>query len=94
MCKLKATREMKLEVIPPHSNYKILRSYIYSFTYKVLHIYIYIYSPCLMLLEHSVGSNANNTQTLPLAVHSRHVATKPLWLLGVWAHWIVFMASL
>ena len=32
--------------------------------------------------------------TLPLAVHSQHVATKPLWWWGRWAHWIVFMTSL
>ena len=30
----------------------------------------------------------------PLAVHSRHVTTKPLWWWGGWAHWIVFMTSL
>ena len=51
----------------------------------------YIYAPSLVLVEHSVGSNTNNAWTLPLAVHSRHVTTKPLWWWGGWAHWIVFM---
>ena len=57
-------------------------------------VYIYIYAPSLVLVEHSVGSNTNNAWTPPLAVHSRHVATKPLWWWGGWAHWIVFMTSL
>ena len=47
-----------------------------------------------MNVQHSVGSNTNNAWTPPLAVHSRHVATKPLWWWGGWAHWIVFMTSL
>ena len=47
-----------------------------------------------MLVEHSVGSNTNNAWTPPLAVHSRHVTTKPLWWWGGWVHWIVFMTSL
>ena len=54
----------------------------------------YIYAPFVVLVEHSDGSNTKSTWTLPLAVHSRHVATKPLWWLGGWAHWIFFMTSL
>ena len=33
-------------------------------------------------------------QIPPLAVHSRHVATKPFWWWGGWKHWIVFITSL
>ena len=47
-----------------------------------------------MLVDYSVGSNTNNASTPSLAVHSRHVATKPLRWCGGWAHWIVFMTSL
>ena len=47
-----------------------------------------------MLVDHCVGSNTNNAWTLPLAVHSWDVATKPLWWWRGWVHWIVFMASL
>ena len=54
----------------------------------------YIYAPSLVPVEHSVGSNTNNVWTPPLAVHSQHVATKPLWWWGGWAHWNVFMTSL
>ena len=46
-----------------------------------------------MLVEHSIGSNTNNTWTPPLAIHSKHVTTKRLWW-WVWVHWIVFMTSL
>ena len=53
-----------------------------------------IYAPCLVLVEHSVGSNTNNAWTPPLAVHSQHVAKKPLWWWGGWAHWILFMTPL
>ena len=38
-----------------------------------------IHAPSLVLVEHSVGSNTNNACTPPLAVHSRHVPSKPLW---------------
>ena len=38
-----------------------------------------IYAPFPVLVEHSVGCNTNNACILPLAVHSRHVAKKPLW---------------
>ena len=41
-----------------------------------------------------VNSNTNNAWTPPLAVDSRHVATKTLWWWEGWAHWIVFMTSL
>ena len=54
----------------------------------------YIYAPSLVLVEHSVGSNTNNAWTPPLAVHSRHVTTKPLCWWGGWAHWIVSITSL
>ena len=47
-----------------------------------------------MLVEHSVGSNTNNAWTPPQTVHSRHVATKPLWRWGGLAHGIVFMTLL
>ena len=47
-----------------------------------------------MLVEHSVGSITNNAWNPPLAVHSWHVATKPLWWWGGWTHWIVFITSL
>ena len=53
-----------------------------------------IYTPCLVLIEHSVVSNTNNVWTPPLAIHSQHVATKPLWWWGGWVHWVVFMTLL
>ena len=31
------------------------------------------------IIEHSVDSNTKNALTPPLAVHSRHVTTNPLW---------------
>ena len=52
------------------------------------------YASYLVLFEHSVGSNTNHAWTSPLVIHSRHVATKPLWWWGWWVHWIVFMTSL
>ena len=54
----------------------------------------YFVSYCsLVLVEHSVGFNTSNTWTLPMAIHSWHVAIKPLRWWG-WVHWIVFMKSL
>ena len=52
------------------------------------------YALSLVLVEHSVGSNTNNVWTPLLAIHSWHVATKPLWWWRGWAHCIVFMTSL
>ena len=54
----------------------------------------YFVSYCsLVLVEQPVGFSTNNAWTLPLAIHSWHVAIKPLrwWR---WVHWIVFMTSL
>ena len=56
--------------------------YMYVYMYVCIYVcimYICIYTPCLVLVEHSVVSNTSNSRTSPLAVHSRHVATKPLW---------------
>ena len=53
-----------------------------------------IYAPCLVLVEHSVGCNTNNASTRPQIVHSRHVATKPLWRWWGRTHWNVFMSPL
>ena len=60
----------------------------------VCHELICFYASYLVLFEHSVGSNTNHAWTSPLVIHSRHVATKPLWWWGWWVHWIVFMTSL
>ena len=70
-------------------------------------IYIYINSDVMKTIQcaHSPHHHngfaatcrlwtATGISTPPLAVHSRHVATKPLWWWGGWAHWIVFMTSL
>ena len=56
-------------------------------------LYMY-YALCLVHVEHSVGSKIKNAWTPPLAVHNRHVVTKPLWWWGGWVHWIVHMTSL
>ena len=50
----------------------------------------YIFAPSLVLVEHSLGSNTNDARTPPLAIHSRHVVTKPLWWWGGWANWTFF----
>ena len=78
--------------------------YIYWYIYKYrIHIYIVLSwrqsnAPILlitwMLVDHSIGSNTNNAWTPPLAVHSEHVATKPLRWWGGWVQWVVFMAAL
>ena len=49
-----------------------------SVCHEPISVLINIYAPGLVLVEHCVGSNTDNARTLPLAVHSRHVATKPL----------------
>ena len=41
----------------------------------------------LVLVEHSVRSHTTNACTPPLAIHSPHVSTKPLWLWGRWIYW-------
>ena len=41
-----------------------------------------------------ISSGKKPSWTPPLAVHSWHVATKPLWWWEGWVHWIVFMTSL
>ena len=41
-----------------------------------------------------ISSGKKPSWTPPLAVHSWHLATKPLWWWEGWVHWIVFMTSL
>ena len=65
-----------------------------SVCHEPISVLINVIKPSRVLVEHSVGSNTNKAWTPPLAIHSRHVASKPLWRWGGWVDWVVFMASL
>ena len=78
-----------------------------NLTEYIKDIYIYINSDVMKTIQctHSPHHHngfattcrlwmATGISTPPLAVHSRRVATKPLWRWGGWAHWIVFMTCM